>query len=674
MNQPDTLRPQPPAVVAPRSYRLLRRLSWLYASGVLLVGVLLAVAALPPNFLPQAQALAIEAISGGLGAMVVSALLLALTGLAATFALVAARHRSSAAAQPHGIGRAALLRSFFATADPGIAARQGQAVIVPLGTILVCSSVALLWPASVGPAVPARANVVAAFVFALAFVSLIAERTMHAFPAPQLPEAPSLRRLLLLTTLLLLAAACIELGRGSGLNWLYWPTLVLISVPCVVAGELAVRALARLFLPAPAAASATAVTQSIFASVFTGGPRAPGVLLRTHLGLDFARSWALSYLSAALLPAILATAVFCWGLSGLKLIDLGQRGVYQRFGAPVAVLGPGLHLLAPWPFGRLRPVEYGAIHSVAIGIDQTEQQTDQSIAAEALPPRSLNRLWESSHSGQADYLVPSPSTGQQGFQTVSTEISVLYRVGLTDSDALESVYTVAAPEDLVRQTAGRLVLKYFNSRTLEAVLGARRENIADSLRDALIADLNAYHAGIDIVSVLIEEIHPPAGAAAAYHAVQAAQINASASISDEAGRAKRTAGVAQQEAHQLTAAATAQAAETLDSANAEAYQFSADRRAYAEGSRSFLLERSFNNLKSGLAQTSLTIVDHRLSAAQTPILDLRAPIGNSAGPAAGAPNAGANPASNAPASSATTPDNYPGRTSESVTPEIEAPN
>ncbi len=284
-------------------------------------------------------------------------------------------------------------------------------------------------------------------------------------------------------------------------------------------------------------------------------PRPPAPCCVRIWGSTSRAAGALSFLSAAVLPALLITAAFCWGLSGLKLIDLGDRGIYERFGAPVAVLGPGIHLLMPWPLGRLRPVEYGTIHSVAIGVEQAQPDIEQQVDAEALPPVSLNRLWESSHPGQAQYLVPSASTGQQGFQTVSTEISVLYRVGLTVDAALQSVYSVADPEALIKDAASRLVLRYFNSRTLETVLGARRENIADSLRDALTADLNTRQAGIDIVSVLIEEIHPPAGAAAAYHAVQAAQINASASISDEKGRAERTLGIAQQESHQLVAAA-----------------------------------------------------------------------------------------------------------------------
>jgi regulator of protease activity HflC (stomatin/prohibitin superfamily) len=609
--------PAQPQPIAPRPHRFVRRLSVLYAAAAVIVVFFLAVQLLPASVTPGARALAAEAISSGLAAMVLAAVLLALTALIATLALTSARY--------HG-----LLSRF----DPGVAARQGQALIVPLGAILICACAVMLWPAGTPITVPANANVVAAFVFALAFVSLVAERTMNAFPAPQLPEAPSLRRILLLTTLLLLAAACVELGRAAELAWVRWLAMGLVCLPCAVVIELAVRALARMFLPAPSSSSATAVTVSILATLVTGGPRAPGVLLRTHLGLDFARSWALAFLSAALLPAILATAFLCWGLSGLKLIDLEQRGIYERFGAPVAVLGPGLHLLLPWPLGRLRPVEYGAIHAVAVGLDQAQEGLEEAIGAESLPPASLNRLWESSHPGQADYLVASASTGLQGFQTVSTEISVLYRVGLSDTAAMQSVYSIADPETLVKEAASRLVLRYFSSRTLEAVLGARRENIANALRDALVDDLNSRQAGLDIVSVLIEEIHPPAGAAAAYHAVQAAEINASASISNEVGRAKRTTGVAQQESHQLLTAAAARADETLAIANATAYQFNADRRAYAEAGRAFLLERSNRDIVAALVRTPLTIIDHRLNAAQAPILDLRV-IGASIAPPPG---------------------------------------
>lgn len=691
----------------PRPQRLLRRLAWLYGGAAAAVVLLLTAAALPTGVLRQARALAQESLRGGLAAIVLAALLLALTGLFAALALAVARARHAAAPPP---APGAAVRSRWTLADPGFAARQLQALIVPLGALLVWLVAWLLSPRMAVAQDSMTANIAAAFVFAVAFISLVAERVMNEFPAPQLPEAPMLRRLLLLVTVILVGAACTEIGRSARLSWVRWPELVLLWIPALVALELALRALARLFLPPPSPANARAVVDSVLAALITGGPRAPGTLLRRHFGLDFARSWALSFLSAALLPALFGTALLCWGLSGLKLIDLSHRGVYERFGAPVTVYGPGLHLLLPWPFGRLRLVEYGAIHSVAIGVDsdsaegtsavssaalaevsdaqlnaalekvaqegqvslaqlpaalasegidytQYREQLRQQLAAalvgsqgeqpeaapdisaEATPPLSLNRLWETVHADQAHYLVASQGTGMQGFQSVDTEIYVLYRVGLTDGAALRSIYTVADPESLVREAASRLVLRYFNSRTLDEVLGmlgAQRENVAGTLRVQLAADIDRYHAGIDIVSVLIEEIHPPAGAAEAYHAVQAANINSKASIDDELGRAQRTSGVARQEAHELVAAATAQATETRDAANAEAYRFNADRRAYATGGRSLVLERLYTGLLSALKGKPLTLMDQRLSESEGPLIDMRPGVlGRSAGTAVG---------------------------------------
>jgi regulator of protease activity HflC (stomatin/prohibitin superfamily) len=583
---------------------------------------LLLPALLPAGIAIPARAVAHEAIAGGLAAMVLAALLLALTGLLGTLALTSARYRQATAAE---LGRTAPGTGWRqALEHAGVAARIGQAVIVPIGAIAIYLVLQFLWPVEATADVRSSANILAALVFALTFVSLVCERIMVAFPAPQLPEAPALRRLLLLTTLLLAAAGCIELGHAAMLGWVHWAQWVVALLPMLVVLELALRALARLFLPAPAAANARAVADSILASIVTGGPRAPAVLLKSHLGLDFTRSWALAFLSAAVLPAILGTALVCWALTGLKLIEMGQRGIYERFGAPVAVLGPGLHLLLPWPLGRLRPVEFGTIHAVAIGVDEPANAgSAERVGAEDVPPLSLNRLWESAHAGQAHYLVASPGTGQQGFQSVSTEISVLYRVGLSDAAALQSVYEVADPESLIREAGSRIVLRFFNSRTLLGVIGERRDNVAVSLRDDLAADLNSHHAGIDVVSVLIEEIHPPAGAAGAYHAVQAATINASASISNERGRAERAAGQAQEEAHQLTSAANATAIERVDAANADAYRFDAERRAHAEGGAAFLLERTFSRIQTALAQKPLTLLDHRLSSNPGPIIDLR---------------------------------------------------
>ena len=599
--------------VLARADRLTRRLAVLYAAAAGVCLTFLGTIWWPFAAAPRIPALAREAVLGGLGAMVLPALLLSLTGLAGTLLLTGARRRTLLCRiddeEPRGPG------------TPGFAARIGQGVAIPLGAGLIGLAAWLLW-SDAATAVAGDADLLAAFVFGLAFLSLVAERVLNAVTVPQLPEAPALRRLLLLTTIVLAVAGVFEVLRGAGLVWARWIAVVVSSLVCFVAAELALRAAARLFLPAPPNERAIAVADSIVAGLLTGGPRAPGTLIRTHLGVDFARSWAIGFIGRAILPAAALTALLSWGLSGLKLIDLDARGIYERLGAPVAVLGPGLHLLLPWPLGRLRPVELGSIHAIAIGSDAPPEAGDQ-IAAEAIPPPSADRLWETAHATEVNYLVASQSGAVESFQLVSTEILVLYRTGLTDADATAAVYGAADPEMVVRQAGARLATRFFGDRTLDAVMGDQPQTLSDTLRRDLAADVAAAHAGIEILAVVIEEIHPPAGAAAAYHRVQAAEIDANASISDEIGRATRMRGVAAQEAHQLRDAAEARAAEMLTEAQATAYQFGADRLAYQAAPAPFLLERSFADLGTALAQTPLTLIDYRLPAGQGPLLDLR---------------------------------------------------
>src|SRR5262249_34846548 len=127
-----------------------------------------------------------------------------------------------------------------------------------------------------------------------------------------------------------------------------------------------------------------------------------------------------------------------------------------------------------------------------------------------------------------------------------------------------------------------------------------------------------------------------AGAAPAYHAVQAAEINAKASISTEIGRAETSAGAARSEALSMVDAAKATATETVQSATAEAYRFAADKRGYDLSPRSFLTERSYANLAASLSGVPLTLLDHRLNLSQGAILDLRSPKASTSAPATGA--------------------------------------
>jgi regulator of protease activity HflC (stomatin/prohibitin superfamily) len=588
-----------------RAESVLRLPFGLIAAVAMILAAGLATALRLPGFIGP---MAAEMVRSGIAAVPLGALLPALAALIGTRQIVRARLRGEAAA----VGRAA---------------RVPQAVIIP---ILSLAGMAVAWRAHAGspPALAPAALCYAlgAAAGALAFPLLLAERQLASIPRHVLPEATALRALALAATAICFTAGLLEIGAGLGLPY----TNQVIAVPAwaalAIGAELTARALGRLFLPPPPADSARAVCTSLLAgslgaAAAEGGFTAP---IREHFGIDFSRSWALAYARSAAVPMLLLLLLLGWGLTGVVLIPLDARGVYERYGAPVRVLHPGLHLILPWPMGTARRVEFGAVHDLALGADAA---APAPAGAEDLPPPEADRLWETPHKGEITLAVASGSGARQSFQSVSADLRILYCTGLTDAQALAATYSTADPQALVRAVAGRVVAAYSADRTLEQMLGASREAMAETLRSRVQAELDQAGSGLQVVAVVIEAIHPPAEAADAYHYVRAAEIAARTSIASERGNAIVIRSQSRQYATSQIDAARATAAETISTARVALTRFTADREAAKAGGHVFLLERYFTDLSAALAKSPKVIIDHRLNWPEAPVLDLRPPSG-----------------------------------------------
>jgi regulator of protease activity HflC (stomatin/prohibitin superfamily) len=568
---------------------------------------------------------ALELRRSGVLVLPVAAMLLCLAALAGTLILARARlHADADPAEHRRVGRAA---------------RIPQAVAVPA---LALPAAALAWfcrPAPDFAGFPHMGFAAGAAAIAVAFLLLVAERTLAAIPAERLPEAPALRSLAFLATGVTFATGLLAIAANLGLPFTGRIGDALALLLTATGIEMSCRACAKLFLPPPAAAQARAAGGSLIARLVSAGAAVRGGLgapLRQHLGIDFSRSWALAYVRAASLPMLGFFLLLAWGLSGAVLVGIDGRAVYERFGAPVKVLGPGLHVGLPWPLGRARPVEFGTVHEIGLGtIEATGGggPIERAAAEDAAPP-SADRLWDQPHPGEVTLVIASAAHDHQSFESVSADLRILYRVGLTDADALRAAYTNADPEAFVRASAGRIVAGFFADRTLDEVLGGNREAMADTLRNRLQSALDDAGSGLQAVAVVIEAIHPPAGAADAYHNVRAAEIAASASVAVERGAAATIHAQSLQYAFAQSANAQAAAEETVAGARTASLRFAADRDAARAGGRSFLLERYFGALGASLGHAPKTIIDHRLNWPEAPVLDLR-PFAAAAGSTGG---------------------------------------
>jgi regulator of protease activity HflC (stomatin/prohibitin superfamily) len=470
------------------------------------------------------------------------------------------------------------------------------------------------------------ATVSATLGLLLAFGLLVLERQLAQENTAQWPEAGALAQLTRVAIIsLILGAFCLLFGSETSV----WPVRLAVLIgllPGFVAFELLLRAVLSLFSPRREQLEPALLARSFVADMLRWPPQPLQALqqeLHNRFGIDLRQIWAFTYMRRALLPVLGVVGIVGWVLTGVHEIPLQGRGIYERFGKPVTVFGPGLHAGLPWPLGRVLSVENGVVHELATSVGETSAPV-QADPAEGPAPITANRLWDASHVNDKSQVIASSRADKQSFQIVNMDVRFVYRIGLSDQAALAATYNNADVPTLIRSTASRVLVHDFASRTLDGLLGEDRVGLAGEIGRAVQADLQKLDSGVEILATVVEAIHPPAGAANAYHGVQAAQIGAQALIARERGAAAEATNQAQLQASIARDQATATAHEINATAKAGELKFSAEKKAYANAGQAFVLEQYLGQLSQGLASARLLVLDHRLGgSSNAPTIDLR---------------------------------------------------
>lgn len=494
-------------------------------------------------------------------------------------------------------------------------------------TLLSLISIGLIWNlALAGSNVGLVGNVVGGLLLLIGFALLVLERQFSNESEAGWPEAEQLAQITKVAIgTLLITAFCLFFSSVDRV----WPARLAVLIgllPGLVAIELLIRAFLSVFSPRNERLEPRLIASSFVAGLLRWPPR-PLLALQNELhnrfGIDLRQIWAFTYMRRAFLPVMAVIVGLGWLLSGVHEIPMQGRGVYERFGKPVEVLEPGLHAGLPWPFGTVLAVENGVVHELATSVAEGAGAELTLDPAEGPPPAIANRLWDATHINDKSQVIASGSGAKQSFQIVNMDVRFVYRIGLTDEAALAATYNSADIPSLIRSTASRVLVHDFASRTLDELLGEQRNDLAADIGDAVQRDLKKLDSGVEILATVVESIHPPAGAANAYHAVQAAQISAQALIARERGAAADQANVAQLHASMAHDQAAASSREVMATAQGADLRFSAERQGYAKAGQAFLLEQYFSQLTQCLTHAKLLVLDHRLGGTSAPTIDLR---------------------------------------------------
>ena len=238
-----------------------------------------------------------------------------------------------------------------------------------------------------------------------------------------------------------------------------------------------------------------------------------------QFGFHVSDAWFYRAMERTLLPCLIFMMVTIWLLTCIVQINPEEQGLRQTFGViSKKPLDPGLYFKWPAPFGKIikRPVR--SIQEVVVKGDFKGEHHEEE--GEEHEMNQVLALWSKAHAEGEDPFIVSGRTGDaanggQAQSFITTEIPVRYRIkdlhqficGHHNADALF--------KDLAYQEVTRCLLH----SAFEALLGPEMEKVTTEMRQQLQAAADRQQLGIEVVSVDMEELHPPVAVGPAFENV-----------------------------------------------------------------------------------------------------------------------------------------------------------
>ena len=247
-----------------------------------------------------------------------------------------------------------------------------------------------------------------------------------------------------------------------------------------------------------------------------------GDAISYQFGVDVTGSWAYRLLSRSILALVLLGGFIVWLLTTISIVSPAERGIRVRYGALVGTEEPGLHFKLPWPL-EVIDVQSTALAGSEDGVPGID------LATPAPRRETAIILWTNDHKVEEFPVIvqasrfSQPTGGEKDFALMIVEIPLIYRV--RDVEKFDRFADENSREDLIRSRARREILTNLATISEDEIVGAGRAAASRKLMAAVDKALNdptkdgGLDAGIDVVFVGIQGVHPPKDAARKYEEV-----------------------------------------------------------------------------------------------------------------------------------------------------------
>ncbi len=294
-----------------------------------------------------------------------------------------------------------------------------------------------------------------------------------------------------------------------------------------------------------------------------------------------------------LLPvAALAALLLWWIATGIRIVEPEEVGVVLTFGRHSKTVGPGLHVIVPWPVQEMRKESVTKVRRVEIG-----------YASDARP---------GSRVGEEALML----TGDENI--VYADMIVQYQV----DDPYKFLFHVMNPNETVKKAAEASLREIVGKTTIDEILTLERAAIQDSVAVLLAEMLRIYDIGVVIKNVQLQDVEPPAAVANAFKDVASAREDKQRLINEAEGHRNEILPKAEGEARAIIERANAYRERVVMEAKGEAARFGQILASYARAKEITRTRLYLETLEEVLADARKILVDSDAAKATVPYLPL----------------------------------------------------
>jgi len=295
---------------------------------------------------------------------------------------------------------------------------------------------------------------------------------------------------------------------------------------CVVLGLVAAETLISLVLEIYRPRIKGKVGRPLYESRLVGLLGQPEGLITTaaqaldyQFGFKVSDTWFYRFFEKALGWLLLLQAAILLLSTCLVVIDAGEQGLLERFGKPVAnrtILEPGAHLKFPWPIDRVYRYRTEQIQSFIVGSTPDPNKEKERVV-----------LWTVAHTKEENFLVASreqgygDSTNRLGgkrtppVSLIVVSIPVQYQI----TNLMAWAYNNEDADALLQGVASREVVRFLAGADMSDLMSVGRQQASVTLLERIQEKADERKLGAKVISVGLQDLHPPVKVAPDYEKV-----------------------------------------------------------------------------------------------------------------------------------------------------------